>query len=145
MYVRWQGFPGLFTWGACFRSDADFYANPAPSAHDEAPSGSGDVPGMVADGAVNPVYAVVLWEATHNARPCGTQGYEQVALDDILQQASARSDGYARQGTDQTQFIPSELIDQSQLPPQWLSQVWNQPAPTATPADSATATAAAAP
>lgn len=127
MYIQWKGYPGIFQWAQCFYPDEAHFANDNP--FNGAPPGVGDVPGIVGEGKVNPVYAVVLWEVENNARPCGTQGYEKVTLQDILAEAEKRTEGYARQGVDQVQFIPSSMIDLSQMPPQWLDQVWEKPNP----------------
>lgn len=132
MYIQWQGYPGLFQWAQCFYPDAAQYATANP--YNSAPPGVGDVPGIVGEGNVNPVYAVVLWEINHNARPCGTQGQEKVTLQDTLAEAAQRTDGYARQGVDQVQFIPAAMIDRSQMPPQWLEKVWTAPNPNIAPA-----------
>lgn len=155
MYVQWRGYPGLFDWADCFAPEEEYYitsdsiaamadqplANSGPDAvvtpsalSNSALSantlyGIGDVPGIVAEGSVNPTYATVLWMAENNARPCGSTGYENVTLDNIMAEVSTRTDGFAVQGTDQIQFIPSSMIDMSQMPPQWLSQVWDQPNP----------------
>ena len=82
---------------------------------------------------MNPVYAVTLWEINNNARPCGTAGFEQTTLPDILQEANGRSDGFALQGTDQTQFIPTDMQHSDTLPPSLLTQVWDQTNPLAAP------------
>jgi hypothetical protein len=52
-----------------------------------------------------------------------------VTLLDILNEAAQRTDGYARQGVDQAPFVPAQLLDQTQLTPQWLDQVWGKPNP----------------
>jgi hypothetical protein len=127
MYVQWKGYSGIFQWAQCFYPDEMHFANDNP--YNSAPPGIGDVPGIVGEGKVNPVYAVVLWEVNNNARPCGTPGHEKVTLQDILTEAEKRTDGYARQGTDQVQFIPASMIDVTQMPPQWLDQVWDKPNP----------------
>ena len=156
MYIQWQGYPGLFDWAKCFAPDEQFYysadtisalaANPTPTLMSPAaattPSalsgsalsknvtyGVGDVPGIVEEGTLNPTYAVVLWMTENNARPCGSQGYENVTLNDILAKTATRTDGYAIQGTDQVQFISTGMLDMSQMPPQWLSQVWDKSNP----------------
>jgi hypothetical protein len=94
-----------------------------------APVGIGDVPGIVGVGKVNPTYAVVLWELQNNARPCASKGFENVTRQTILDAAEKRQDGYARQGTDQTPFIPQSLAQPNNMPPQWLDQVWGKPNP----------------
>ena len=154
MYVQWEGFPGLFAWADCFAPDASYFqaGPPAPGVYEApapdpvlptplastiitnttAPAGIGDVPGIVGEGDLNDTYAVVLWMANNNARPCGTPGFESVTLQQILNEAAGRTDGYARQGINQLQFIPNALIDPSQLPPQWLDSVWGQPNPAIT-------------
>jgi cytochrome c oxidase cbb3-type subunit 2 len=132
MYIHWEGYPELFDWAECFYTDADHIQN--GPLYQGAPDGAGDVPALVGDGQVNPDYALVLWELNHNARPCGTTGYENVTLQDVINEAQAQSDGYARQGVDQVQFVPSDMIDLSQMPPQWLSQVWDKPNPYTEPA-----------
>ncbi|MCA9891418.1 MAG: cbb3-type cytochrome c oxidase subunit II [Anaerolineae bacterium] len=156
MYIQWRGYPGLFEWANCFAPDQDFYMSQdsvdsladvtnyaqlgpdvsvTPSALSgsalsaNTPYGIGDVPGIVAEGTINPVYATVLWEIQNNARPCGTAGYEDVTLHDVLADAQTQADGFALQGTDQIQFIPPDMFDMSQMPPQWLAQVWDQPNP----------------
>jgi cytochrome c oxidase cbb3-type subunit 2 len=127
LYINWQGYPGLVTWANCFFPEG--YEQENGKLYASAPNKVGDVPGMVAEGDINPAYAVVLWEVNNNARPCGTSGYENVTLTDILQEAQNQSNGYARQGQDQIPFIPSDMIDTSKMPPQWLSQVWDKPNP----------------
>jgi hypothetical protein len=82
------------------------------------------VPAIVGEGQTNPVYAVTLWELNNNARPCGTTGFEQVNLKDILDEADSRTDGYARQGVDQTQFVPESMQHAQMQPPALLSSVW---------------------
>jgi len=127
MYIRWEGYSGLYDWGNCFFPESiqpqvgDLYGS--------APDEVGDVPGIVAPGDVNPVYAVTLWEIDNNARPCGSVGFEQVTLPDILQEADGRSDGFARQEVDQEQFIPDNMRHTQDLPPALLAQVWDQPNP----------------
>jgi cytochrome c oxidase cbb3-type subunit 2 len=131
MYIRWEGYPGFFEWASCFYPDSaqaqlgDLYAS--------APDEVGDVPAIVADGEVNPVYALTLWELNNNARPCGTQGFQNVTLQDILKDAQDHTDGYARQGVDQTQFIPENMRHTNMLPPNSLSNSWGQPNPLAQP------------
>ncbi|MCA9910631.1 MAG: cbb3-type cytochrome c oxidase subunit II [Anaerolineae bacterium] len=151
MYVQWQGYSGLFSWAECFAPVSDYFiGQSSPGAASDAdtpvselsqalmsqgvPLGLGDVPGIVAEGAVNPIYATSLWMFQNNARPCGTTGFETTSLRDILGEVSAMSTGFAQQGVDQTQFIPSGLLDPSTLPPQFLSQVWGQQNPAAEPA-----------
>lgn len=151
MYVQWQGYPGFFAWADCFAPDYEYfqtvapttgaYATPTPDPNatapavsvqttlPTAPSGSGDVPGIVGEGDLNPVYATVLWMAENNARPCGSVGFESVTLQRILDEAAKRTDGYGRQGTDQIQYIPPSMVDMTNMPPQWLDQVWEQPNP----------------
>lgn len=128
MYIHWEGYPGLFDWADCFYP-ADLQAKMG-NLYASAPDEVGDVPGIVAEGDVNPVYALVLWELNNNARPCGTSGYENVNLEDILQEAGAGSDGYARQGVDQVQFMPGGKRVGT-LPPELLDQVWGKPNPQA--------------
>jgi cytochrome c oxidase cbb3-type subunit 2 len=131
MYIRWEGYPGLYDWANCF-----FPENIQPQVGDlygSAPVKVGDVPGIVGVEEVNPVYAVTLWELNNNARPCGTKGFEQVALPDILQEADSRGDGFARQGVDQMQFIPETMKHDQDLPPALLAKVWDQPNPLAAP------------
>jgi cytochrome c oxidase cbb3-type subunit 2/cytochrome c oxidase cbb3-type subunit I/II len=131
MYIRWEGYPGLYDWANCFFPDS--MQPQVGELYGSAPDEVGDVPGIVGAGDVNPAYAVSLWEIDNNARPCGTTGYEQVNLPDILQEAADRSDGFARQGEDQIQFIPANMRHEQDLPPALLSQVWDQPNPQAAP------------
>ena len=131
MYIRWEGYPGLYDWANCF-----FPESMQPQIGDlwaSAPANVGDVPGIVGEGEMNPVYAVTLWEINNNARPCGTAGFEQTTLPDILQEANGRTDGFALQGTDQTQFIPASMQHSDTLPPSLLTQVWDQTNPLAAP------------
>lgn len=132
MYIQWEGYPSLFEWADCFYPEQAQFD--APRADLTAPTGVGDVPGIVGLDKINPVYSVILWEINNNARPCGTTGFEDVALDSILADVEKMGDGYGRQGTDQMQFIPSSMLDTAQLPPQWLEQVWDQPNPFIEPA-----------
>jgi cytochrome c oxidase cbb3-type subunit 2 len=128
LYIRWQGYPEIFKWAQCFYPAEAHFASAKPDTGIPAP-GLGDVPGIVNEGQVNPVYAVVLWEVNNNARPCGSKGSENVGLQNILTQAGQRNDGYARQGADQMSFIPASMLDQSMMPPQFLEQVWDKPNP----------------
>lgn len=125
MYIPWEGYSGLFEWANCFYPE-ELQAVKG-NLYSSAPDAIGDVPGIVAEGEVNPVYAVTLWEENNNARPCGTQGYESITLEDILTQAENRTDGYARQGVDQIQFVPDSMRHPSMNPPQLLDQVWDKP------------------
>ncbi|MFN2200730.1 MAG: cbb3-type cytochrome c oxidase subunit II [Caldilineaceae bacterium] len=122
MYVQWVGYPEFYDWANCFFSDP-MQADLAPL-YSGAPDGVGDVPVIVGEGQTNPVYAVTLWELNNNARPCGTTGFEQVNLKDILDEADSRTDGYARQGVDQTQFVPESMQHTQMQPPALLSSVW---------------------
>lgn len=125
MYIQWRGYPGLFTWAQCFLPESVAAASANPNTG--APRGIGDVPGIVGEGKVNPVYGVVLWEAEKNARPCGSKGFEQITLQSILTATEQRGGGYARQGSDQIQHIPEKLRDPTRMPPQWIDQVWDKP------------------
>jgi cytochrome c oxidase cbb3-type subunit 2 len=127
MYIQWEGYPGLFDWASCFYPESLQFPNGGLYAG--APDEVGDVAGIVGDGQVNAVYATVLWETSHNARPCGTTGFEQLTLKDVIAEAQSKNGGYARQGTDQVQFVPQGMLDTSQLTPQWLAQVWGKPNP----------------
>lgn len=127
MYIQWEGYPSIFDWATCFYPESDQFE--IQKRYSNAPEGVGDVPGIVAPGTVNPIYAVVLWEVQNNARPCGTASFVNVTLKSILDEAEARTDGYARQGTDQTSFIPQGMVDPNQMPPNLLSQVWDKPNP----------------
>jgi cytochrome c oxidase cbb3-type subunit 2 len=131
MYIEWQGYPGLFKWADCF-FPADYEAVNG-RLYRTAPDKIGDVPGIVGVGDVNPVYSVVLWEANNNARPCGTKGFENVTLGDILKEAASKTNGYARQGTGQIQFIPQAMQHPDMMPPQWVAQVWDKPNPAILP------------
>ncbi len=146
MYIQWNGFPGLYDWMQCFAPEKEYYLQPSqPSAAPQvmasvvitptdAPAGIGDMPAMVADGELNPAYAVTQWMATNNARPCGSKGFEDMSLLKVLNDVSQRTDGYARQGVDQVPFIPANLIDLTQMTPAWLDQVWDQENPGVQPA-----------
>jgi cytochrome c oxidase cbb3-type subunit 2 len=131
MYIHWEGYSGLFDWSKCFYPED--YEAVNGRLYATAPDQVGDVPGIVGEGDLNPVYAVTLWEENNNARPCGTQGFENVALDEVLKQAAQQSDGYARQGVDQIQFIPQDMQHPDNMPPQWLKQVWGEPNPNIEP------------
>lgn len=130
MYIQWTGYDGLFQWADCFYPES---FQPANGVYGQPPDGAGDVPGIVQEGQVNPVYAVTLWEENNNARPCGTQGFENVTLQDILAEAANRTDGFARQGVDQKQYMPASMLHPDMQPPQLLSQVWRQSNPNADP------------
>ncbi|MCB0083655.1 MAG: hypothetical protein KDE47_22100, partial [Caldilineaceae bacterium] len=82
----------------------------------------------------NPAYAVTQWMATNNARPCGSKGFEDMSLLQVLNDVSQRTDGYGRQGVDQVPFIPANLLDRNQMTPAWLDQVWDQENPGIQPA-----------
>ncbi|MEJ2013027.1 MAG: cbb3-type cytochrome c oxidase subunit II [Anaerolineales bacterium] len=126
LYIQWQGYPGLFDWANCFYPESLQFPE---GLYGHIPSEYGDVPALVNEGEVNPAYAVTLWELNQNARPCGTTGFENVSLMDILNEAKARNDGYARQNVDQTQFIPPDMRHTDQLPPHLLEMVWTAPNP----------------
>jgi cbb3-type cytochrome c oxidase subunit II len=126
-YIQWVGYPGLFTWGDCFESDATYFSTVAPTSG--GPEGIGDVPGIVDIGELNPTYATSLWMADNNARPCGSTGYENVDLAMVLSDAESRTDGYAIQGDDQIPFIPPAMRHVDQLPAALLPMVWGQPNP----------------
>jgi mono/diheme cytochrome c family protein len=119
MYIEWEGFDGLFTWAECYLPEATA-AQVMPL--DEPPPGIGDVPGIVPEGDVNAVYAVSRWMIENDARPCGTAGHEQTSLQQILQDAENRTDGWGRQGPDQTSGFYSTVEDS--LPPAILEKVW---------------------
>ena len=123
MYLEWAGTSEMFTWAECFYPEQDVSQITA-QAPDE---GIGDMPGMVASGTLNPYYAVYLWMINNNARPCVDSGFETVTFVDIVNEASQRTDGYAVQGVDQTQFIPdlNSLVSPDQLPPALLEKVWD--------------------
>ena len=130
-YIQWVGYPGLFPWADCFQSDAAYYQSAATISG--GPEGAGDVPAIVDDGSLNPTYATVLWMLGNNARPCGSPGFEEMTFADILQEAGTRTDGYARQGTDQVPFIPPDMFDPSQMPAVLLSTVWGKENPLTEP------------
>lgn len=136
MYIRWEGYDGLFTWADCFFPT--HYQSQHGPIYPDPPEGIGDVPAITAEGNVNAVYAVTLWELQNNARPCGTQGFEKVTLDDILTDAEGRADGYARQGADQLQFVPENMRHAAMMPPDLLDMVWGTPLETPTPTPSST-------
>lgn len=121
MYIRWQGYPGLFQWAECFWPEEQYLTGPDPFAG--APEGIGDMPAFAANGAVNPMYATGLWMLENNARPCGSQGFQNVTLNTITSTVQTRIDGWARQGVDQTQFIPAQMLPPDQQPdsvlPNW--------------------------
>ena len=119
MYIEWEGFDGLFTWGECYLPEAQA-AQIMPL--DEPPPGVGDVPGIVAEGDVNPVYSAARWMIENNARPCGTPGYEQTSLQQILQYAEGQTNGWGRQGADQVGGFYSTI--EENMPPALLEKVW---------------------
>jgi cytochrome c oxidase cbb3-type subunit 2 len=121
MYVQWEGYQGLFDWADCFYPEGQQFQD---GLYGHLPSEYGDVPAMVEAGEVNPAYAVTLWEVNNNARPCGTAGYENVSLTDILDEAKTRTDAYGRQNMDQTAFIPVGMRHTESLPPLLLEAVW---------------------
>ena len=135
MYIRWEGYDGLFTWADCFFPTS--YLPQHGAIYPDPPEGVGDVPAITAVGNVNAVYAVTLWELQNNARPCGTAGFETVTLDNILTDAEGRTDGYARQGTDQMQFVPENMRHTDMMPPALLDKVWGTPLQLPTPTPSA--------
>lgn len=119
MYIEWTGYDGLFTWAECYLPEA---TATTIMPLDEPPPGIGDVPGIVAEGDVNPLYASSRWMIENNARPCGTAGYEGVTLESIIQFSQQSTDGWGRQGSDQTGgFYPSVQAD---VPPALLEKVW---------------------
>ena len=139
MYIQWIGYPAVFDFAECFETDKVHFEDivPQPTGTNEvaadptsgAPAGVGDVVGMYGSDRVNPIYAVLLWMLENQATPCATKGFETVDLQQILAAAAMRTDGYARNGTDQIQFIPPSLLDTTQLPPDQLGTVWGQPNP----------------
>lgn len=131
MYIHWEGYDTLQTWAACFFPE-DLQAQ-IGNLYKSVPDEAGDVPGMVANGSLNPDYAVTMWEITNNARPCGTAGYENTNLQDILNEAGTRTDGYAIQGIDQAQFIPNSSQYTDTFPPMLLDSVWGKSNPQAKP------------
>ncbi|MCB9155884.1 MAG: cbb3-type cytochrome c oxidase subunit II [Caldilineaceae bacterium] len=163
MYIQWKAYPEFYKWVNCFAPQEDYYFQPSSPTNAGVDSGSvltntanvnvnqaitpsimitntalpsdmGDMPAMVPDGEMNPSYAVTEWMTTNNARPCGSKGFENVTLLDILAEVSERTDGFARQGVDQVPFIPTALIDQTQLTPQLIDKVWGQDNPGIKPA-----------
>lgn len=126
MYIRWQGYPGLFQWAECFWPEEQYFTGPDPFAG--APEGIGGIPAFTAEGTVNPMYATGLWMLENNARPCGTSGYQNVTLSTITSTAQTRTDGWARQGVDQTGFISQQMLPDNQKPDTVLPN-WNKPNP----------------
>ena len=131
MYIHWQGYSGLYTWADCFYPPE--FQGENGNLFASAPDEAGDVPGIVAEGEVNPLYAVTLWELNNNARPCGTKGFENVSIQDILDEVGKRTDGFAVQGVDQTQFVPDFMKHPDMMPAGMLTKVWGKPNPQAGP------------
>jgi cbb3-type cytochrome c oxidase subunit II len=139
MYIQWIGYPAVFDFAECFETDKvhfeDIVPQPVGTAEvaadptSGAPAGVGDVVGLYGSDRVNPIYALLLWMLENGATPCATEGYKNVDLRQIIAEAELRTDGYARNGTDQVQFIPPSLLDTTQLPPALLSSVWGKPNP----------------
>lgn len=129
MYVNWVGYPELFTWANCFYPESLALTNPQLKYTDNSPPGVGDVAAMVAQGAVNPEYAVILYMAENGEIPCGPRA-PNVSAADIVNAASQRPTvGYARMGAPQLPFIPQELIPADQYGQGWLEKVWTKPVP----------------
>src|SRR5581483_10179377 len=133
MYVNWVGYPELFTWADCFYPKQLSLTNPEVTYTDNSPPGVGDVAAMVDQGAVNPEYAVILYMVEKNAIPCSTLAPNVSALDIVNDAANRPTEGYARMGTSQLQFIPPALIPADQYGQGWLEAVWTKPVPTPPP------------
>lgn len=140
MYVNWVGYPGLFTWANCFYPEQLALTNPEITFSDNSPPGVGDVAAMVAQGEVNPEYAVILYMVETGKIPCGTLDPNMSALDIVTSAANRPTEGYARMGVPQLSFIPQALIPANQYGQGWLEAVWNKPLPTPQPQPTAAPT-----
>ncbi|MCL6526464.1 MAG: cbb3-type cytochrome c oxidase subunit II [Thermaceae bacterium] len=127
-YITWQGYGALFPWAEKFYP----LGSATLKAYDSEAVG-GPVAAMVKEGRINPTYAVALWMLEHPGMiPASSQGYENVTLDVIMQQATERqktTPGWAVQGVDQTPFIPRKWLDPSTISPATLPQVWKEAKP----------------
>ncbi len=133
MYVAWVGYPQLFTWANCFYPESLATTNPEVTYSDNSPPGVGDVAAMVEQGSVNPEYAVILYMVENGKIPCGADDPNTSALDIVNAAAQRPTEGYARMGVSQLQFIPAELIPADQYGQGWLEKVWTKPMPTQDP------------
>jgi hypothetical protein len=130
MYIRWTGYPELYRWADCFYPENLEYDHPEVSYSDNAPPGVGDVAAMTAPGSVNPEYAVVLYMLENSKIPCGADDPNRSLLDIVTAAANRPTEGYARMGTSQLQFIPPALIPPEQYGQSWLEKVWPLKMPT---------------
>lgn len=130
MYIKWVGYPQLFTWADCFYPQQLSLTNPELQYTDNTPPGVGDVAAMVEQAQVNPEYAVVLYLVEKGKIPCGAQDPKTSALDIVNDAANRPTEGYARMGVPQLQFIPPSLLPANQYGQGWLDAVWQKPMPT---------------
>lgn len=129
MHVQWVGYPELFTWAECFYPQQLSLTSAALNYRDDSPSGVGDVAAMVEPGAVNPEYAVVLYMVENARIPCGAEDPQTSALEIVNGAANRPTEGYARMGVSQAQFIPPHLLPSNKYGIEWLNEVWTKPVP----------------
>lgn len=130
MYVQWQGYPGLYQWASCFYPEDLGFTHPEVSYTDNAPVGIGDVAAMVEPGNVNPEYAAILYMIENSKIPCSPEDPNTSILTIVNGANSRPTEGYARQGAAQLQFLPPALIPANQYGQGWLEAVWGKPMPT---------------
>lgn len=128
MYVKWVGYPQLYTWANCFYPEQDA-ANPLLSYSGNSPPGVGDVAAITNQGSVNPEYAVILYMVENGKIPCGADDPNMSALNIVNAAASRTTANYARMGSPQLPFIPTSLIPSNQYGQEWLEAVWNKVMP----------------
>lgn len=130
MYVKWVGYPQLFTWASCFYPEELALTNPAVTYTHNATPGIGDVAAMTDPGQVNPEYAVILYMVENGEIPCSPTDPTKSALDIVTDAANRPTENYARMGSPQLQFIPPALIPADQFGQGWLEKVWQKAMPT---------------
>lgn len=130
MYVQWTGYPELYKWANCFYPENLEFDHPEVTYSENMPPGVGDVAAMTAPGMVNPEYAVVLYMMENSKIPCSPADPNMALLDIVNAAANRPTEGYARMGTPQLQFIPTALIPSNQYGQSWLETVWPLKMPT---------------
>lgn len=126
MVIEWQGYPELYTWANCFYPEQLAFEDPSVTYDDNVPPGVGDVAAMVTPTEVNPAYATILYMVEQKKIPCSPTAPD-ISVTEIMTAAVNRpTEGYARMGTSQLQFIP-EGVNAAEYGPGWLEKVWSKP------------------
>jgi mono/diheme cytochrome c family protein len=129
MYIEWTGYPELYPWANCFYPDAEGVGPVALNYTDNTPPGIGDVAAMVEPGQVNPEYAVILYMVEQQQIPCSPTAPNMSALTIVDSAANRPTEGYARMGSPQLQFIPGG-VNPNNYGLRWLETAWPKPVPT---------------